>query len=1266
MTVSRSVVTDFSTANPLYVNAIVTFYTVVNGNKSNVKVTLYKNLTGDEVAANPQILDSQGKFKSPVYFQEPMIAEISGLGNVPTHQTGIINTPGNEAAVFATIAEAAAVQTAADVASAQAILDAINEIIVPDGAVFKSDYVGANSILLASTSLTPEPLIIAPSTLLGRSDTGDAAALTAAQVRTLLNVEDGATNDVVDTASVELAGAVMVTDYNANTVLAATLDNSPAPVTMGTETLLGRKSTGGIAALTAAEVRDVLNVAEGATASPGTQFAPTNKYSPLKMYEDDGYANGQPENGTAATHDASAGAVPSYTTAKKRSICVVTVAGTLADIALDVGDLLMALQDNPTTADHWAVISDCTSEFEDAIEAANGDLVELNGTYLLKNANPDDAINLIGEYTILNQCGYSAIYQTANNTRAALQTPRQCASAGLGVGQGLDVDDENGTKLQQVTYFQMSTVAHAADFPVGKKVEVFTDAIHPSEDGSSKGYISNAFIVVSVDYLTGVVYADRVIKYHNQIANASNIYLIPLHEDRPIKIREGALFMGAPTVIGGEVGWYLTLDGSNALTATISGSGSSRTLTILAGVPSYLISQGVRITLDSDSTWTGVITGTTATTITCTVSSSNDRGVSETAPTSGSVTIVPAFYCSEFDNTTHGGAIIVQQAHGSSIQCRFARLWAAGVRLRYSHFCTVDTFASKVVNIGTGISGKSWRLVYMIESYSSCRNEIRHKGSGGRHGYTSSSGSTSVAWAASHWQFRSGCSCENVVNIQTSGDTGAACDTHAMTNGDKITSEVEFVTSYNLAHSYRGIGGQLRGENHRIYHKQRGGQIGLRIANGSDYARAAGCIDEIDLDVCDLPMRSDGLPSGSSLPLSFQSNMPVGFIIQSQSGYTGGAAGEKTMFTGDFKFKNAGCGVSMEAATVGRLNTLSHKNVGFAQVYLQDANLFVGDVYGDYSLPNGVETNHTGGSVALATGSLSFTVGTGLTIPIGSQVLIQDSTSALTLRTAYGWGRVVSYNSGTGALTVFIHEKKGNATVTAWRVTIGAQQPRYGIVLKGASTFTATVVKWRVGEGANPTEIFHSVDHTGSKIVNVGILIIDDPLNKGMPSILTSGRESDFTVNIGIIIYNGKIVSGGAASPRAASRMAIQSDAGAGGTWTNMPLAETFLLGSARASRKVDLTGYSQVRIVGFVEAAGVSGAKLYPKYRATYDATVGNWTNLSAGACELILTNTGVYESAWVDIATAAKADVYLCIAGSGGDGAADPVVGNLTLEFR
>ncbi len=87
---SRTAIQDFSTANDLYVNAVVSFYTVLNGAKTDILATLYSSLSGTTQAANPQTLDSYGKFKTPIYTGQDVIATVTGLGNTPDHDTGVI------------------------------------------------------------------------------------------------------------------------------------------------------------------------------------------------------------------------------------------------------------------------------------------------------------------------------------------------------------------------------------------------------------------------------------------------------------------------------------------------------------------------------------------------------------------------------------------------------------------------------------------------------------------------------------------------------------------------------------------------------------------------------------------------------------------------------------------------------------------------------------------------------------------------------------------------------------------------------------------------------------------------------------------------------------------------------------------------------------------------------------------------------------------------------------------------------------------------
>jgi hypothetical protein len=138
------------------------------------------------------------------------------------------------------------------------------------GAVMEADY-NANTVLAATSDNTPVTLTIGEQTIVGRITSGNIAALTATQVRTLLNIEDGA--DVTDAANVNSAGAVMESDYDANSLLAATSDNTPAVLTIAEQRIVGRITSGNIAALTATQIRTLLNVEDGADVTDATNVA---------------------------------------------------------------------------------------------------------------------------------------------------------------------------------------------------------------------------------------------------------------------------------------------------------------------------------------------------------------------------------------------------------------------------------------------------------------------------------------------------------------------------------------------------------------------------------------------------------------------------------------------------------------------------------------------------------------------------------------------------------------------------------------------------------------------------------------------------------------------------------------------------------------------------------------------------------------------------------------------------------------------------------
>jgi len=118
------------------------------------------------------------------------------------------------------------------------------------------DEFGANQIQYATTADTPVFLTIAEQTVVGRITGGNITALTATQLRTLINVADG--SQACSTANVDAAGAVMDTLYDANTVLYATTDDTPAALTVNEQTVVGRITSGNIAALTVAQLQTLI------------------------------------------------------------------------------------------------------------------------------------------------------------------------------------------------------------------------------------------------------------------------------------------------------------------------------------------------------------------------------------------------------------------------------------------------------------------------------------------------------------------------------------------------------------------------------------------------------------------------------------------------------------------------------------------------------------------------------------------------------------------------------------------------------------------------------------------------------------------------------------------------------------------------------------------------------------------------------------------------------------------------------------------------
>lgn len=117
-------------------------------------------------------------------------------------------------------------------------------------------------------------------------------------------------------------------------------------------------------------------------------------------------------------------------------------------------------------------------------------------------------------------------------------------------------------------------------------------------------------------------------------------------------------------------------------------------------------------------------------------------------------------------------------------------------------------------------------------------------------------------------------------------------------------------------------------------------------------------------------------------------------------------------------------------------------------------------------------------------------------------------------------------------------------------------------------------------------------------------------------------------------------------------------------TLTDAAAAETEIT-SPRYKALVDLSRYSQIRLIGNVSTVGTGTTVIRLQWSATAGGTYAEFapTNLPS----ISLAAQGVIDSGWVNIpATAQGAEVFLRPATFGGDAVADPVISRLEVLLR
>ncbi len=121
-------------------------------------------------------------------------------------------------------------------------------------------------------------------------------------------------------------------------------------------------------------------------------------------------------------------------------------------------------------------------------------------------------------------------------------------------------------------------------------------------------------------------------------------------------------------------------------------------------------------------------------------------------------------------------------------------------------------------------------------------------------------------------------------------------------------------------------------------------------------------------------------------------------------------------------------------------------------------------------------------------------------------------------------------------------------------------------------------------------------------------------------------------------------------------------------TWTNMPAAAAIFAGNTSYIQKADLTNFTQCRLlVNKTSVAGAAASILEIEYSTTYTQTAASYLSISTVPATVAVNVANEYrDSGWQTLVAGAKADVFLAVIGSGGNGTLDPQFGHVVVEFR
>ena len=273
-----------------------------------------------------------------------------------------------------------------------------------------------------------------------------------------------------------------------------------------------------------------------------------------------------------------------------------------------------------------------------------------------------------------------------------------------------------------------------------------------------------------------------------------------------------------------------------------------------------------------------------------------------------------------------------------------------------------------------------------------------------------------------------------------------------------------------------------------------------------------------------------------------------------------------------------------------------------------------------------------------------------------SQSFFVESYNA-SLVTLVGAG-VATVTGGTAGQQMFVSEATAGAMVSS---ISGFAKTSY---VQAVGTYLSAT-QFLVGftDPVTLSDLTVSRGGTGQSTFTDGQLLIGKSDGTLAKATLTAGSNITITNADGAITISGTGGGGGVLSVLLAY----------GEVASNLSATTNFIGGSTgyRKGAQVDATNFTQARLLCTRDAsAAATGSRMALRYVATGSnayMTPGNY--VAAGTTEIELnleTTSNTIATPWVNLAAGAKGDRYFAPITYGGDGVADPSLGNVYVQFK